>query len=108
MHKLAATKAEHPLSGDYIETTRSESKMALDSGASIASLQQAARFVDEVCLKHSAEIQSVSLIAIDDTILRSIQTRSDVDTVVDMNLDLFEKFATAENFDLGRLSISFR
>ncbi|MDD4913521.1 MAG: hypothetical protein PHW13_00615 [Methylococcales bacterium] len=82
--------------------------MILDLGVSTEALAQAARFVDEVSVGHSVKIESVSVIPVDDGLLRRLETNADVNTTVDMNFELFKKFAEAENFDLGRLSISFR
>ena len=103
--KLIATKADYDAQLDYIKML---SKKVLDLGVSAEVLDQAARFVDEVSIKHSVKINSNSLIAIEDEILRQIEINADVDTTVEMNFELFSKFAETESFDLHRLSVSFR
>jgi len=103
--KLIATKAQHDLPVDEV---KGGVKLILALGVPAESLQQAYKFVDEVCSKHSVEIESFSLIPVDGGVLRRLETKADVETTVEMNFELFEKFAEAENFDLGGLSISFR
>ncbi|WP_347989743.1 hypothetical protein [Methylomonas sp. AM2-LC] len=95
-------------SGILITDISSESKLVLDLGISIDSLYQAAKFIDEVCRNYSVKMDHVRLIQVEDGVLKWIETSTDVATTVAMNCDLFEKFAKADDFDLGDFSVSFR
>jgi hypothetical protein len=82
--------------------------MILDLNLPVETTNQVAKFLDEISVKYSAKIKNVRHIPIDEGILKQIETSADVDTTIDMNFDLYDKFSKAENFDLGKLSISFR
>jgi tetratricopeptide (TPR) repeat protein len=105
IEKIQLTKSNLDLDIDYI---LKESRMILDLNLPVETTNQVAKFLDEISVKYSAKIKNVRHIPIDEGILKQIETSADVDTTIDMNFDLYDKFSKAENFDLGKLSISFR
>ncbi|PPD44904.1 MAG: hypothetical protein CTY16_11110 [Methylobacter sp.] len=87
-------------------------KRVLRLGIPESSLHKLSNILESIRLKHDASIKKInlSLIQTEETqgLFNWIETTSDVDTTVEMNMELCELLASQSDIDLGNMIVAFR
>lgn len=86
----------------------SQAIFMLQMKVTVEAWHQLSLIMEDVRLKHGVRIEEVSLIKSEDGLFKWIETNADVDTTVNMNLELCERMAEANDFDLGNVAVAFR
>jgi len=89
-----------------------DAKRVLGLGIPESSLHKLSDILESIRLKHDAGIKKInlSLIQMEETqgLFNWIETTSDVDTTVEMNMELCELLASQSDINLGNMTVAFR
>lgn len=98
--------------GEQLEGFVQNAKTVLGFGIPVPGLHKLSDILESIRLKHGADIKNInlSLIQTEETqeLFNWIETSSNVDTTVEMNMELCEMLASQPDFDLGNMTVAFR
>lgn len=97
---------------EQVEYFVQNAEIVLSLGIPEHSLHKLSDILESIRLKHGADIKTInfSLIPTEETqeLFRWIETTSNVDTTVEMNIELCEMLASQPDIDLNNMTVAFR